>query len=96
MPVMLSKTYDALKAAGDPEDKHAPAIEQGVRVAAEESAGYENRLALIDIRLASIKGKFTVMLWAMGVNAAATIAILGVLLRGHGGLMQLRIDMLVP
>jgi hypothetical protein len=77
MPVMLSKTYDALKAAGAPEDK--------AREAAEELAGYENRLASIDGRLASLEGKFTVMLWAMGINAAATIAILGVLLRGHAG-----------
>src|SRR6516225_786977 len=67
MPVMLSKTYDALKAAGAPEDK--------AREAAEELAGYENRLASIDGRLASLEGKFTVMLWAMGINAAATIAI---------------------
>ena len=48
-------------------------------------AGYENRLASIDSRLASPEGKFTVMLWAMGINAAATIAVLGVLLRGQGG-----------
>jgi hypothetical protein len=48
-------------------------------------AGHENRLASIDGRLASLEGKFTVMLWAVGINAAATIAILGVLLRGHGG-----------
>jgi hypothetical protein len=61
------------------------AIEQGPREAAEELAGYENRLASIDSRLASLEGKFTVMLWAMGINAAATIAILGVLLRGHIG-----------
>ena len=67
MPVMSSTTYDALRAAGAPEDK--------AREAAEELAGYESRLASIDSRLASLEGKFTVMPGAMGVNAAATIAI---------------------
>jgi hypothetical protein len=82
MALMLSKTYEALLAAGAPEDK--------AREAAEELAGYENRLASIDNRLAvmdgrltALEGKLTVIIWAMGVNAAATIAILGVLLR-HG------------
>jgi hypothetical protein len=39
----------------------------------------------MDGRLNALEGKFTVMLWAMGINAAATIAILGVLLSGRGG-----------
>ncbi|MFZ3235317.1 MAG: hypothetical protein WA184_08100 [Stellaceae bacterium] len=73
MPIMLSKTYDALISAGAPEDK--------ARDAAEELADYESRLASIDNRLAAVEGKLTVMIWAIGVNAAATIAILGVLLR---------------
>jgi hypothetical protein len=41
-------------------------------------------LASIDNRLSSVEGKLTVIIWEMGINAAATIAILGVLLR-HGG-----------
>lgn len=73
MAIMLSKTYDALVSAGAPEDK--------AREAAEELADYENQLASIDNRLAGVEGKLTVMIWAIGVNAAATIAILGVLLR---------------
>jgi phage shock protein A len=76
MALMQSKTYEALLAAGAPEDK--------AREAAEELAGYENRLASIDNRLSGVEGKLTVLIWAMGINAAATIAILGVLLR-HGG-----------
>ena len=76
MALMLSKTYEALLAAGAPEDK--------AREAAEELAGYENRMASIDNRLSGVEGKLTVIIWAMGINAAATIAILGVLLR-HGG-----------
>jgi hypothetical protein len=87
VPIMLSQTYDALVAAGAPEDK--------ARGAAEEIAGYENRLnsidnhlAVIDGRLIAIDGRltdfagrFTMLTWAVGINAAATIAILGVLLR---------------
>lgn len=73
MPIMLSKTYDALISAGAPDDK--------ARDAAEELADYENRLSSIDNRLAAVEGKLTVMIWAIGINAAATIAILGVLLR---------------
>ena len=73
MTVMLSKTYDALIAAGTPDDK--------ARAAAEELADYDNRLASIDNRLAAVEGKLSILIWAVGVNAAATIAILGVLLR---------------
>ncbi len=73
MPLMLSKTYDALISAGAPDDK--------AREAAQELADYENGPASIDNRLAAVEGKLTVMIWAIGINAAATIAILGVLLR---------------
>jgi hypothetical protein len=73
MPLMLSKTYDALVSAGAPEEK--------ARDATEELADYENRLASIDNRLAAVEGKLTVSIWAIGINAAATIAILGVLRR---------------
>ncbi len=79
MPMMLSKTYDALISAGAPDDK--------ARDAAEELADYENRLASIDHqlavmngRLSAVEGKLSVITWAVGINAAATIAILGVVL----------------
>jgi hypothetical protein len=45
---MLSQTYGALVAAGAPEDK--------ARAAAEEIAGYEDRLSAIVIDVATIKG----------------------------------------
>jgi hypothetical protein len=41
-------------------------------------------LASIDNRLSNVEGKLPVMIWAVGINAAASTAILGVLLR-HGG-----------
>ena len=92
LAIMLAKTYQALKAAGAPEED---AI-----AAAEKLADYENRLSSIDNRLsvmdgsfiaiegrlAGIEGKLAVVIWAVGINAAATIAILGVLLRSHGPL----------
>jgi len=43
----------------------------------------ERNISHMDGKLTSLEGKVTVLLWAVGVNAAATIAILGVLLR-HG------------
>ena len=60
MAVMLSKTYDALIAAGAPEDK--------ARAAAEELAGYENRFAKIETDLAVLK-------WMVGVNLAASLSL---------------------
>ena len=106
MAIMLAKTYQAFKAAGAPEDDAV--------AAAEELAGYENRLtniesrldrienrldhienrldhienrlALVEAKVAEFAGKITVLTWAVGINAAATIAILGILLRGHGPL----------
>jgi hypothetical protein len=57
MAVMRSKTYDALVAAGAPEDK--------ARAAAEELAGYESRFAKIETDLAILK-------WMVGVNLAAS------------------------
>ena len=57
---MLSKTYDALIAAGAPDDK--------ARAAAEEIAGYESRFAKIETDLAVLK-------WMVGVNLAASLSI---------------------
>jgi 16S rRNA C1402 N4-methylase RsmH len=82
MALMLAKTYAAFKAAGVDEDQ--------AQAAAEELAAFETRFTSIesnishmDGKITAIEGKITVLLWAVGVNAAATIAILGVLLR-HG------------
>ena len=43
----------------------------------------ENRLAVVETKVAELAGKITVLTWAVGINAAATIAILGILVRGH-------------
>jgi hypothetical protein len=60
MAVMLSKTYDALVAAGAPDEK--------ARAAAEELAAYENRFAKIETDLAVLK-------WMVGVNLAASLSL---------------------
>jgi hypothetical protein len=78
MAIMLGKTHAAFKAAGVSDEQ--------AEAAAEELASYETRLASIDNRLSVIEGKLTMVIWAVGINAAATIAILGVLLRRHGPL----------
>jgi hypothetical protein len=60
MAVMLAKTYDALIAAGAPEEK--------ARDAAEELAAYENRFARVETELAVIK-------WMLGVVLAGIVSL---------------------
>ncbi len=50
MTTMIAEIYDALLAAGSPEEK--------ARRAAEAVAGYENRFTTIDQRLAKMEGDF--------------------------------------
>jgi len=66
MAMMLSKTYEAFRAAGAPDDK--------AREAAEEIAGFENRLTNIEADMKLLKGM-------LGVNLAFSLAILVILLR---------------
>ena len=60
MAVMLSRTYDALIAAGSPEDK--------ARAAAEELAGYESRFVKIEPDLAVLK-------WMLGFVMAGVVSL---------------------
>ena len=66
MALMLSKTYDAFRAAGAPDDK--------AREAAEEIAGVEDRLTGIESDLKLLK-------WMLGFNLALSMAISALLLR---------------
>ena len=52
------------------------------RIAAVEARVSSLEVALTQFR-AGVNARFTMLTWAVGINAAATIAILGVLLRGH-------------
>jgi hypothetical protein len=89
MALMLAKTYAAFKAAGVDDDQAEAAAEElaafeGHFASVETSlTRIDGRMAVIEGRMTAIEGKFGVPLWAVGINAAATIAILGVLLR-HG------------
>ena len=57
---MLSKTYEALRAAGAPDDK--------AREAAEEIAAYDNRLANIEADVRLLK-------WMMGLALAGVLSL---------------------
>ena len=81
---MIAEVYDALLAAGSPEDK--------ARKAAEAVAGYENRFIAIDQRLAKmesdfnqrfakIEGDIKLLTWMVGFNLAAMIGVFFLLLR---------------
>ena len=84
MTTMIAEVYDALLAAGSPEDK--------ARKAAEAVAGYENRITAIDHRLAKmeadfnqrfakIEGDIKLLSWMIGFNLAGTVGIIFMLLR---------------
>ncbi len=96
MALMLAKTYAAFKAAGVDEDQAQAAAEElaafEARFASLESSishmdgkitAIEGKITGIESKITAIEGKFGVLLWAVGINAATTIAILGVLLH-HG------------
>jgi hypothetical protein len=44
-------------------------------------ADFKTELGGVRAEVAYLRGRFDVLIWAVGINAAATIAILGVLLR---------------
>ncbi len=73
MTTMIAEVYDALLAAGSPEDK--------ARKAAEAIAAYENRFTAMDQRFAKIEGDLKLLTWMVGFNLAATIGVIFMLLR---------------
>ena len=84
MTTMIAEVYDALVAAGSPEDK--------ARKAAEAIAGYEDRFGAIEHRLikmdgdisqrfAKIEGEIRLLSWMIGFNLAGTVGIIFMLLR---------------
>ena len=64
MALQLGALRDALIDAGASDDK--------ANKASEELAGYETRVGRME-------GKLTLLLWAVGMNVAATLAVFGVL-----------------
>jgi hypothetical protein len=83
MTTMIAEVYDALLAAGSPEDK--------ARKAAEAVAGYENRFVAIEQRLAKmesdfnqrfakIEGDIKLLTRMVGFNLAAMVGVFFLLL----------------
>jgi len=68
MATVIAELYDALKAAGAPEDQ--------ARKAAEVVAGYENQFAALRERMMALEGKITLLQWMVGFNLAATVGII--------------------
>lgn len=92
----LSNTYAAFKAAGVPEaaaqaaaeeladyQNRLASVDQRLMGAEGKLAMIESRLLAVELKVAQLTGKITVLTWAVGINAALTVAVLGVLLRGH-------------
>lgn len=69
MALQLGILRDALLEAG--------ASTESARKAAEEVAGYESRLAGMDMRLVALDNKVDRLAWMVGVNIALTLLILG-------------------
>jgi hypothetical protein len=70
---MIAEVYDALLAAGSPEDK--------ARKAAEAIAAYKNRFAAIEQRFTNVEGDLNLLKWMVGFDLAATVGINFLLLR---------------
>jgi hypothetical protein len=69
---MISEVYDALIAAGAPEDK--------ARKAAEVLASYDDRFSRIVSELVRIQSELNLLKWMVGVAIALNVAILARLL----------------
>jgi len=68
MSTMISEVYDALLAAGAPEDK--------ARKAAEVLANYESQFAAIRTDLATIKGDINLLRWMLGFVLAGIVTLI--------------------
>ena len=73
MTTMIAEVYDALLAAGSPEEK--------ARKAAEAIASYENRFVAVEQRLTKIDGDLNLLKRMVGFDLAATVGIVFLLLR---------------
>ena len=72
MTAMISEVYDALLAAGAPDDK--------ARRAAEAIASYETRFAELGVRMDRLDGRMNTLTWMVGVNITLSLPALGKLL----------------
>jgi hypothetical protein len=82
MALQLGALRDALEDAGAKPEKAARAVEE---LAGYEGrfAGTESRLAAIDGGLSGIDARLALLTWAVGINAALTLAVLAKLIVQH-------------
>jgi hypothetical protein len=66
MAVMMGNLYSALKQAG--------ADEESAQKAAEEVAGFENRIGDLKTELTAVRGELSLIKWMVGFNLAMTVA----------------------
>lgn len=83
MTVMSRELYEALKAANVPEDKAVQAAEAvaGALDAPRRLDKLEAALTALERRLAAVEAKLLLVQWMLGLNLAATVAVLWRLLR---------------
>ncbi len=72
MTTMVAEVYDALVAAGTPDDK--------ARKVAETIVQIDTRVTDIGGRMDRLNGRMDTMIWMMGANLTLTILILGKML----------------
>ncbi len=72
MTTMVVEVYDALVAAGTPDDK--------ARKAAETIVQIDTRVTDIGGRMDRLNGRMDTMIWMIGANITLTILVLGKLL----------------
>lgn len=68
MTTMIAELYDALIAAGAPDDK--------ARKAAETVAAFENRFAAFDVKLTRIEGELVLVKWMTGAVLAGVASLI--------------------
>ena len=67
MTMMVTEVYDALLAAGAPEDKAARA--------AQALAGYDNRFNKVDADFAKVNADLALLKWMIGLVMAGIVAL---------------------
>ena len=68
MTMMVADVYDALLAAGAPEDRAARA--------AQALAGYDNRFNKVDADFAKVNADLALLKWMVGLVVAGTVALI--------------------
>jgi hypothetical protein len=82
MALMIGKLYDALVAARVPDDKARAAEMRLLSIEAGLTELKAGQTAL-EARLDAVESRLNMLIWIMGLYAAVTLAMLGILLARH-------------